>query len=172
MGRIVYDVPLIRQEDNDICWVACAAMVTSERKNCSVGIGHFLQGLDPARASIGNPSSRRSQQVQFLSLWGFDTEAIDASNDGIERALRSYGPFILAHFCLGFPYGSWQPITDPLATHSVVVTGFDSAVNDGTCWINNPWGDKDQPVFSNAVINALNRFQGYGVGATSHYRVS
>jgi hypothetical protein len=56
MGRIVYDVPLATQAANPICWVTCMAMIASERRGYSVGVGEFTGGFDPSSASIPNPA--------------------------------------------------------------------------------------------------------------------
>jgi hypothetical protein len=49
--------------------------------------------------------------------------------------------------------------TDPKASHAVVITGYDSSINGGQCWMNNPWGDKDRPIPAAAIVTAINKWQ-------------
>jgi len=175
MGRVVYDVPLVRQETNLICWVACTAMVASERLGYSIGVGNYAHGFDPSNSNIPDPASDYDEKVRRMNFWGFDSIlGMDPTNDAIEGLLRAYGPFILWHYCSGFPYGYSRPITDPTAEHAVVITGFDSAVGEGTCWMNNPWrhGQKDHPLPASAVRNAIARYQIGGYSSVFYYRPS
>lgn len=157
MGRVTYDVPVIVQLANPICWVACMAMVASERKSVSIGVGAFANGFDPSYSSIPNPAGVDWEKFKrLLAAAGFSTGAMNPSATEIEALLRSNGPFILTHLCAGFPYGPKWASPPPTAVHAVVITGYDSAINGGQCWMNNPWGDKDQPITAAAVITAIN----------------
>jgi len=173
MGRVVYEVPLITQGSpgawSPICWVACMAMVASERRGVSVGVGSYTGGFDPGSSSIPNPGADNDDIVRRMERCGFTCLGINATNDEIERVLQTCGPFILSHYCNGFPYGTgWGAMTSGM--HAVVITGFDSAVSGGMCWMNNPWGNKDRPILASAVINALNTVQGTGFRAVGYYR--
>ncbi|HMK84697.1 MAG TPA: papain-like cysteine protease family protein [Steroidobacteraceae bacterium] len=174
MGRVVYDVPVVVQAANPICWVACMAMVASERKQASVGVGAFANGFDPSFASIPNPAGIDYEKFKrLLKASGFTSTSspdparldwdkatrlvtgdMDVIAEDIETLLRTKGPFILTHLCAGFPYGpKWGALTE--GVHAVVITGCDSAINGGTCWMNNPWGDKDQPILTFYLIKAI-----------------
>ncbi|MGH7460171.1 MAG: papain-like cysteine protease family protein [Longimicrobiales bacterium] len=107
MGRVVYDVPLVTQVANPICWVACMAMVASERLGVSVGVGRYTNGFDPSNSSIANHALGRLRLTQQLMRQaGFTSVAIGASGNDVEDVLRAQGPFIFTHFCKGFPYGA------------------------------------------------------------------
>lgn len=160
MARIAYDVPVIRQMQNPICWVASAAMVKSYKTGASVSIGSLLGGFDPSSASIDNPGGGAPPTVAtFLRSWGFtvDSPAMTASASYIEGSLRDHGPLVLIHYCLGFPYGSrWGSATFTAANmHAVVLTGIDTDANIVT--FNNPWGDKDQPAGTALIVAAINK---------------
>jgi len=164
MGRVTYDVPLITQAQNPICWVACMAMVASERVGHSVGVGNYMNGFDPSSASIPNPTAGWDDQYRRLQQNGFTSVAANPNAGEIENILRNCGPFILTHYCAGFPYGpGWTLPTS--GTHAIVITGIDSSVNGGTCWMNNPWGNKDRAVLTSAVVTALNQIQSTGAGS-------
>src|SRR6266404_7309635 len=157
MGRVVYDVPLVTQAANPICWVTCMAMIASERRGYSVGVGEFTGGFDPSSASIPNPAGGGSDWDlirRLLARASFNSAAINPDADEVEALLQTCGPFMLIHYCAGFPYGSgWSALTD--GVHAVVITGIDSAISGGMCWMNNPWGNKDRPILTSAVIAAI-----------------
>jgi len=159
MGRVVYDVPLVTQAANPICWVACMAMIASERLSMSMGVGAYTDGFDPSNSSIPDPAGQGSNWDlirRLLARAGFTSAAMNSDATEIENLLRARGPFILTHFCAGFPYGAgWGPVTTPGATHAVVITGYDSSVNGGMCWMNNPWGNKDRPIRASAVVASI-----------------
>jgi Papain-like cysteine protease AvrRpt2 len=161
MGRIVYDIPLVTQAANPICWVACMAMVASERQQTSVGVGNFAGGFDPSNASMTTDITGVDWNLtnRLLANAGFAQASINPKADELESALRLQGPIIFNHFCAGFPYGpGWAPITAPNAAHAIVITGYDSSVNGGQCWMNNPWGNKDRMLPLSAVITAINKW--------------
>ncbi len=157
MGRITYDVPLVTQARSPICWVCCMAMIASERQGRSVGVGEYTDGFDPSSASIPDPAGAGSNWDligRLLRRAGFASAALNPSVDEIEALLRTKGPFMLTHYCNGFPYGAgWAPMTS--GVHAVVITGIDTAAGPGTCWMNNPWGNKDRAVLTSAVVAAI-----------------
>lgn len=158
MGRVVYDVPLVVQQQSPICWVACMAMVASFKLNRSIGVGQYMNGLEPNSSSIPNPTQSWDDHYRRLSINGFTSVAINPSSGEIESVLQRCGPFILSHQCVGFPYGAgWTPPTS--GGHAVVITGIDSAINGGTCWMNNPWGNKDRAILTSAVMTAITQQQ-------------
>lgn len=157
MGRVVYEVPLVTQAQNPICWVACMAMIASERRGYSVGVSAFADGQDPSNSSIPNPCDSRDRErwVRRFSTSGFTLAAVNPDATEIETLLRTCGPFMLNHFCAGFPYGAGWGAPAAGAGHAVVITGIDSGVSGGMCWMNNPWGNKDRPILTSAVIAAI-----------------
>jgi len=175
MARVVYNVPLVRQLNSHICWVACMAMVASERLSKSIAISRYTNGFDPINSSIPNPASSMIDFVSRMSYHGFASVAINATVSELQSVLQNCGPIILTHFCAGFPYGgTWLPIIDrpnqPPSVHSVVITGMDTAVNGGMCWMNNPWGDKDRPIATTSVLNAINRMQASSAMPVGYFR--
>jgi hypothetical protein len=166
MGVATYEVPLIRQGDNPICWVACMAMVASERQQCSVGIGSFTGGFDPDNSCMMNPAVSMNDAITRMYWCGFDSIQITATGAGIESALNSYGPLILSHNCLGFPYGSgWVLPTS--GRHAIVITAIDTDM--GWCWMNNPWGNKDRAVSISAMSNAIKQMQDATFAPIAYY---
>lgn len=160
MSRIVYDVPVVIQAQNPICWVACMAMVASYHSRSSVGVGRFANGFDPSNSSIPNPANGWEDFERRMFGFGFVSTAIQPTPDALVAGLERCGPIILSHFCIGFPYGpNWGAITDQNAKHAVVITGIDTSINGGLCWMNNPWGDKDVPISVQNVLTAVMKIQ-------------
>ncbi|MFD2934198.1 papain-like cysteine protease family protein [Spirosoma flavum] len=172
MGRVTYDVPLVTQSANPICWVTCMAMVSSERLGYSLGVGHFASGFDPSNSSIPNQyNGQWTDYYEKLSSRGFVSVAVNTTASELENVLKNCGPVILTHQCAGFPYGpGWGPVATPGAMHAVVITGIDSAINGGTCWMNNPWGNKDRPLLTSAVIMAISQLQAINVQPIAYYQ--
>jgi hypothetical protein len=171
MGRIVYDVPLVTQAQNPICWVACMAMVASERRGYSVGVGYYASGFDPSSSSIPNPALSQNEVESRLNRLGFSNVAPNSNNDELENVLRNCGPFILSHNCNGFPYGAgWTPLT--AGRHAVVITGYDSSVSGGTFWMNNPWGNKDRAVPASAVTTAITQMEQSSLSPVAYLRMT
>ena len=158
MGRIYYDVPLVDQGDNPICWVSCMAMIASHFEQQSIGVGYYTGGFDPWNSCIADPAGAASNWGligRLLNRDGFTNVKIEATRAAIEQTLNDHGPFMFTHYCGGFPYGAgWTPPA-ATATHAVVITGYDSAVNSGQCWMNNPWGNKDRGILASAIIAAI-----------------
>jgi hypothetical protein len=92
LGRITYDVPVVTQGANLICWVACMAMVASERQGKSVGVGQFTGGFDPSNASIPDPAgagSNWSLIERLLANAGFYSDVIKPTAADIENSILS-----------------------------------------------------------------------------------
>jgi hypothetical protein len=152
MTAVSYDVEVIRQEQNPICWVASCAMVKGYGTKTSVGVGEFTGGADPSNSCIANLAAQWSQCTDMMGTWGFtvsnvsDVASGGMTADTLASLLQSSGPTVLLHACKGFPYGSqyaqfMTTLTDA-DRHAVVLTGVDTGA--GTATFNNPWGDKDQ----------------------------
>jgi hypothetical protein len=165
MPSVKYDVELITQAQNPICWVASCAMVKGYGTQSSVGVGDLTQGFDPSNSCIANLATQWSQCTDTMKGWGFDVAAIGdvtMSGDSLLSTLQSKGPTVLLHLCSGFPYGSqWASQTFPAsAAHAVVITGIDTDAS--TASFNNPWGDKDQSCDLATLIEHMNSDQTLG----------
>jgi hypothetical protein len=161
--KAYYDVELIVQEANPICWVASCAMVESFGTKQSVGVGKYTGGFDPSNSCIPNPADDWDGCVTAMNGWGFSTFSVaqlasDGSaltTDDLFTILSQRQPMVLLHKCDNFPYGS-QWSTTGLAgnAHAVVITGIDA--DSGEVWFNNPWGDKDQSADADTIIQLMN----------------
>jgi hypothetical protein len=174
MGRVVYEVPLVTQGQNPICWVPCMAMVESERMGYSIGVGKYTNGFDPSISCMPELSSDSNDwegQYRKLASFGFGTTALSPDANQVESFLRDHGPFILLHMTNGFPYNYYgaPPITSGMATHAVVITGIDSRLGTGLGWFNNPWGEKDRPITTLSIITAMSKMQSFGIRPVAYY---
>ena len=166
MAAIAYDVELIRQEDNPICWVASCAMVKGYGTKTSVGIGEFTGGFDPSNSCIANLAANWTECTDEMNGWGFDVLAVtDVAAGGMTAdALCSLlqnrgGPAVLLHLCNGFPYGAgWTAPTS--GAHAVVITQVDA--DNNLAAFNNPWGDKDRSCALDVLVAKINADQGQG----------
>jgi len=163
--RVQYEVPLVSQGQNPICWVCCMAMVASERRHVSVGVGTYIRGFDPSLGSIPNPVPALPPALIYpdyvarLDRCGFTSMHIDTA-EALEETLRERGPLILSHACAGFPYNvGFVPPLPPGAAHAVVLTGVDLDSGAGFARMNNPWGYKNVPISVAAVLAAGRRMQ-------------
>jgi hypothetical protein len=161
MTQLSYDVEVIRQEANPICWIASCAMVKGFGTNTSVGVGDFTNGFDPSNSCIANLASNWAQCTDLMNTWGFnlynvsDLSSGTMSADDLVTAMGA-GPAVLLHLCAGFPYGSqYTPLTS--GAHAVVLTGVDTDGNAAT--FNNPWGDKDQACGLDVLLAKINADQ-------------
>ena len=105
MGAFGYDVPMVTQAANPICWVCCMAMVASWSEGYSMGVSKFAGGFDPSSASIKNPGANAADVQLKMELNGFISFKIETKVAQLEAALKDSGPLILTHFCRGFYYG-------------------------------------------------------------------
>lgn len=168
MSNIKYDVEVIVQEQNPICWVASCAMVKGYGTKASVGVGEFTGGFDPSNSCIANLAGNWSQCTDLMGSWGFDVYSVNdvasgaMTADALLTTLQDKGPAVLLHFCSGFPYGSQWASQGFSATdaHAVVVTGVD--VDASTATFNNPWGDKDQSCDLDTLVQKINADQKVG----------
>jgi ABC-type bacteriocin/lantibiotic exporter with double-glycine peptidase domain len=159
MASVWYDVPLVVQGANPICWIACMAMIAAEREGHSPVIEKYNNGFNPNNSSDANPASDMDDFTRRLARCGFSSGSLDTSADAIATFLTDNGPIILTHNCAGFPYGSgWAPKKS--GVHAVVITGIDTETP--TCWMNNPWGNKDREVSVSAVLQAIFQYQSIG----------
>lgn len=165
MGTIHYDVPMIRQEQNPICWIACVAMIASFKSLSSVGIRNFTGGFDPSNSCIPDPVNGWQDFYNRLNAFGFTSinPNMCPAASYVEDLLRAHGPFMLTHYVSTLPYGpagSQQATAQatvlaasPDAVHAVVITGVNT--DTGIAKMNNPWGDKDQNVPLSSVLMSM-----------------
>lgn len=166
--RIHFLVPMRKQGQNPICWIACVAMISSYKGRASVGIGAFTGGYDPSNSSIPNPNKSRSWAEHYtrLSAFGFVSENPfpNSSPDAayIADLLRKHGPWMLTHVTSDLVPGRFKPDS----THAVVITGIDVSTNQ--VWYNNPWGMADEVTTVDRILLAMESLLGEGVRAVAY----
>ena len=142
------------------------AMIAAEREGHAPVIEKFNNGFDPTNSSSRNPATNWADFTRRLARCGFSSGSVDTNADAIASFLIDNGPFLLTHKSAGFPYGSgWAPQIN--GVHAVVITGIDTGTP--TCWMNNPWGNKDREVPVNAVLQAIFQYQSTG-GNIAYYQ--
>jgi hypothetical protein len=158
MSNISFNVPMIEQGDNDICWIACVAMITSFKQNASVGISNFTGGFDPSGSCIGDPNDSWEDLYRNLDRFGFTATGMNMSIDSnfILNMLRSHGPFMIFVTVADFPFSG--PLCDnmdgdPDDTHALIVNGIDT--DSQKVGIVNPWGTNVPPVDTDVIISNL-----------------
>jgi hypothetical protein len=158
MSQISFSVPMIPQDGNPICWVACVAMITSFKTNTTHSISEFTGGFEPGSSCIPNPASSWDDMEAKLAGFGFTPDAanMSISADYIVTTLQSHGPFIIFVFlpdadaicapvCI-----NQQSTTD---SHALIVNGVDT--NVGTVQITNPWGTNVPLATIDVVVNLM-----------------
>lgn len=161
MSKIQYDLEVIIQEQNPICWVACCAMVKSWGTQSDIGIGEFTGGFDPSSSCISNLVGKWDECITLMNEWGFNTLAITdltpgpISGEELLTLLNEWGPAVLLHLCSNFPYGvQWGDSSYFEGAHAVVLTGIDT--DNSQVFFNNPWGDKDQSADMDTFLQKIN----------------
>jgi papain like cysteine protease AvrRpt2 len=154
MGHIYYDVPMIQQGDNPICWIACVAMITSFKTKTLHSISEFTGGFDPSNSCIPDPNKGWNDLYANLSKFGFTADGSNVSigPDYIENMLRRRGPFMIFVNAADFPfYGPF--CVNVGGTHAVVVSGVDTT--PGKVMIVNPWGTKTPPADADIIVKLM-----------------
>jgi len=150
--RVKYNVPMMSQGGSPICWVVCLSMLLSYRNRTTVPTSSLTGGFDPANSSVPNPSTLTRPWTTVVRELGFDFAPYynQRADEGyLAGMLRSKGPLMLYHYARTlFPV-----VQSPNATHAVVITGIDTFRDE--CYINNPWGTKDEAVPTDTILNAL-----------------
>lgn len=161
MPNVQYDLEVIKQELNPICWIASCAMVKAWGTQSSIGIGEFTGGFDPSNSCIGNLASNWSECTDLMDEWCFDMFSVDDLNEGpmsgdqLVALLTDRGPGVLLHLCRHFPYGNqWGDSSTMSGAHAVVITGVDT--DSAELFFNNPWGDKDQNADLDTMLQKIN----------------
>ena len=105
MASVTYNVDLVTQAQNPICWVASCAMVKGWGTQRSVGVGDFT-GFDPSNSSIPNPSDSWSKCINMMTNWGFNMQSVatlsqinSITPEELLQALTQLGPAVLLHRC-------------------------------------------------------------------------
>ncbi|MEO2013516.1 MAG: papain-like cysteine protease family protein [Fuerstiella sp.] len=151
MAVITHNVPMVRQYQSPICWVACAAMILSYRSRSSVTVQSLI-GYDPGNSSIMNPATSWAVMYRMLNDWGITSTGpqICPAVSYIENMLQHNGPFILTHYTR-----TLAPRITGTGTHAVVVTGLNT--NTGKCVYSNPWGTSNNSVDTSTVQQSMER---------------
>jgi hypothetical protein len=108
-------------------------------------------GFDPSKSSIPNPANNLSEWKKIIHSEGFELGPYYGQRPNEQyllEMLRTKGPVILYHYTktlLNTP--------DPNSTHAVVITGIDTARD--VCYVNNPWGAKDQLFPTDTILNSI-----------------
>lgn len=162
MTQTYYDVELIVQEQNPICWVACCAMAKGWGSQSSIGVGEFTDGFDPSNSCISNLAESWQECTDLMETWGFSMYTVyqltangTLTADDLQVALSEYGPAVLLHTCQNFPYGSqWGDSSSMTGAHAVLITGVET--DNNLAYFNNPWGDKDQSAYLDGLLQKIN----------------
>ncbi|MCP4782573.1 MAG: hypothetical protein GY878_03370 [Fuerstiella sp.] len=151
MAIITHHVPMVRQYQSPICWVACAAMILSYRTRSSVTVESLI-GYDPGNSSILNPATSWGVMYRMLNDWGITSTGPQMSPavSYIEEMLQHNGPFILTHFTK-----TLAPTITGTGTHAVVISGINT--NTGKCSYSNPWGTSNNSVDISTVQQSMQR---------------
>ena len=151
MAVINHDVPMVRQYQNPICWVACAAMILSYRSRSSVTVASLI-GYDPGNSCIPNPASSWAVLYRMLEEWGITSTGpqMCPAVSYIEQMLEHHGPFILTHYTR-----TLAPQVTGTGTHAVVISGINT--NTGKCTYSNPWGTANNSVDATTVQQSMER---------------
>jgi len=164
--RVKYDVPTKRQGLNPICWVACVAMLLSYKNRGNIRVRSLTGGFDPLKSSIPNTARSFAEWKQMIESEGF----VFGPNYGqrpneqyLLDMLRTKGPLILYHYTK-----TLLNTQDPNRTHAVVITGIDTAKD--VCYVNNPWGTKDQVFPTDTVLNCIEQLWAKNLPALIHLR--
>lgn len=161
MAHISFQVPMIEQGDNPICWIACAAMITSFKTRTTHSISEFTGGFDPSSSCIPNPSSGWSDLYANLANFGFIPDGANTSIGAgyIEDTLRRHGPFMIFVYAVDFPFAG--PLcTNVGGTHALVVTGVDTI--PGKVTIVNPWGTNTPPADADVILGLMQAISDVG----------
>ena len=159
MGKINYLVPLIPQEDNPICWIACVAMVKSWKEQATLSIADFTGGADPSNSCISNVDiagfKRRLRDFGFV----LDGRNMSINYQYIESRLRQNGPFIFFVYVANFPFFGPYCLNvrgGAKDSHAMIVTGMDTDKEE--VYIMNPWGTEVPPVKLDDLVGLLQEF--------------
>jgi hypothetical protein len=154
MGQISFTVPMVEQGDNPICWIACVAMITSFKKQTSVGIGAFTGGFDPSNSCIPDPNDSWADFEARMNRFGFTMAGANQSLTAgfIEQMLRRHGPIMIVVNAGDFPFSG--PVCENMGgTHALVLSGIDTG--RGKVRVVNPWGTNVPPVDLDMAVRLL-----------------
>ena len=161
MTAVAYDVELITEESDPICWIAACAMAKSYGAKVSASVENLADQLDETDVGVDDLGDNWSSCNAYMGRWGLTATSVDdAATGGMTAAaladlLQGLGPVVLTHLCDGFPYGDqWadQSFLENEA-HAVLLTGVDT--DAATASFNNPWGDKDQSCDLDVLVTKI-----------------
>ena len=163
--RLRYSVPMVAQGPNPICWVACAAMILSYKRQRSVTVGEINNGFDPSNSSIANPATSWPVFYTLLDDLGFKSTGpyISPSEDFLLNLLRFEGPFILTHYTK-----TLAPAVTGVGTHAVVVTGID--MTKDVCFFNNPWGIRNAETPITTILGSMELLWSQNIRSVAHLK--
>jgi hypothetical protein len=167
--QIQYDVELIVQEQNPICWVACCTMAKGWGTQSSVGVGEFTDGADPSNSCISNLAANWQQCTELMESWVFSMYSVgylsttgSITSEELAMTISEFGPAVLLHICQNFSYGNqWGDSSSFTGAHAVLITGIETDFN--LVYFNNPWGDKDQSTSLEGLLSKMNSDSSLGL---------
>jgi hypothetical protein len=168
MGQISFNVPMIPQGSNPICWLACVAMITSFKTNTTHPISEFTGGYDPSNSCIPDPNAG-SWGALYANLTKFGFTATGANMsiapNYVEAMLRRYGPFMIFVNAADFPF--YGPMCINVGgTHAVVVAGIDTSAS--TVKIVNPWGTVTPPADTDIIVELIQDISNLGLNPAAY----
>lgn len=169
MGHVYFDVPMIAQGNNPICWIACMAMITSSKTKTTHPISEFTGGFDPSSACIADPNKGWDDLYANLAKFGFaaDGSSMSIGSDYIENTLRRHGPFMIFVNAVDFPF--YGPLCSNVGgTHALVVSGIDTA--PGKVMIVNPWGTRTPPADSDVILKLMQDISDQGLNPAAYMK--
>jgi hypothetical protein len=162
--HIEYSVPIIPQGSNPICWIACAAMLTSWQTNATHSIAEFTGGFDPSNACLANPPGWDTT----LQGWGFTTVGASSLEPNfIWDILVANGPFMFACTAANFPFSGIPICSNVGGAHAMVVNGMDTGSN--TVLVLNPWGNVVAPVDAGTMLNLMQAYANGGQTCAAYF---
>jgi len=163
MARKVYNVLMVRQGQNPVCWLACATMLVQFKRNMTptseyMGIADADFRGPVSVPSYGAEEWSRLRNLGFVNArWAqLGLSSQTPSPQTILEMLQRHGPFILHHHCGSFWYGPGIPVPRT-GGHSVLVVGIDT--DRGDVYFHNPWGQTNVPTTASSIVGAINRWE-------------
>jgi hypothetical protein len=166
MVDIAYSVPMLEQGDNPICWIACAAMITSFKDNKIHPISEFTGGADPSNTCIPDPNAGWDDLYRNLREWGFtlDGANVTLTPKVIETTLRRHGPFMIFVFAQDFPFFGPMCLNMNISatdTHAIIVRGINTDYLKVA--LVNPWGTATPLADAMDIVEAMQEITDAGM---------
>ncbi|MFB9294361.1 papain-like cysteine protease family protein [Persicitalea jodogahamensis] len=163
-----YNVPLLNQSVNPICYVVAAAMIQKywqQTAGNDFDTPLLTGGFNPLTACIPGASSNRTvfnglRNAGFISI----DRPSSITKARIKTLLTNYGPLILNHRVANFNYGptrGGKQASNAAGLHAVALTGIEG----NNAFFNNPWGDKDVMVPASDLLTSIGQAYDYPLEA-------